>query len=102
MRTLYLRKGLPIVQIDNFPSECERSRKGAIYLRPDSSDQVTEGEFEHILKSRPDIKKFVQILEVKMPPKRPVEMPKQTSKGSKPDFKKEQSKPELKKELPEE
>jgi len=71
---------MPVVQIDDFPEGCERSREGAIYLRPKSTEQVTDDELAHMAKARPDVMRFVQVLEVRRPPARP-------KKEQKPEFK---------------
>jgi hypothetical protein len=49
-------------QVDGFPEGCERSRKGAIHLRPASTLVVTEGELAHLKAQCPqEVAKFVDI-----------------------------------------
>lgn len=40
--------GVGPVQIDDFPEGCERSRKGALHLRPGSTETLTAAELEHL------------------------------------------------------
>lgn len=59
MLTLLIRKGFSPQQVDGFPSECKRSRKGALHLRPGVLT-VTEDEWAFIQKERPDLAKSIQ------------------------------------------
>ena len=57
-------------QVEGFDKGCERSCKGALYLRPASTKFVTQGELDHLLKNYPVAKRFVVIPD---PPKKKAE-----------------------------
>lgn len=60
--------GVTPCQVDEFPEKCERSRKGALYIRPRSSLTLTNDELEHIKAKYPHLYKKLRIVEDK--PKR--------------------------------
>jgi hypothetical protein len=47
--------GLSPTQIDDFPSACERSGKGALHLLPRSTVEITASELEHIRRNHPEV-----------------------------------------------
>lgn len=61
MPLIQLMTGFSPFQVDGFHPTCPRTREGAIYLRPKSVEDVTDGELAHILKKRPDMKKFIVV-----------------------------------------
>ena len=42
-------------QIDDFPERCDRSRTGSIHIRPDSLEEMTVGELNHIRRHYPQL-----------------------------------------------
>lgn len=42
-------------QIDDFPDGCKRSREGALYVRPASTMDVTDDEYDHMQKAHPQL-----------------------------------------------
>lgn len=57
-------RGVTPCQIDGFPEGCKRSREGAIYLRPSSSEEMTDDELEFIKQKYPEVYKELRIVEV--------------------------------------
>lgn len=47
-------QGLGPRQVDDFPAECERSKKGSVHFRTNSTITITQDEYNHVLKSHPD------------------------------------------------
>lgn len=77
MPTVVVRTGLLPQQADDFPEGCVRSCKGAVHLKPGTL-LVTDGELEHIQKSRPELSSFLQVVSRTRPaklPAAPVEVP---------------------------
>jgi hypothetical protein len=40
--------GVSACQVDDFPKDCKRSRKGALYIRPRSTLVLTPDELDHL------------------------------------------------------
>lgn len=40
--------GVTACQVDDFPKDCKRSRKGALYIRPRSTLVLTPDELDHL------------------------------------------------------
>lgn len=55
MPQIVVGRGVMPCQVDDFPEKCERSRQGSIYFRPGSSEELTDGELEHIKVSWPEL-----------------------------------------------
>ena len=66
MRTLIVPANVAPCQVDDFPEDCERSRKGAIYLRPASACKMTDAEYEHLKEFHSDL--FNLLIEAKPHP----------------------------------
>lgn len=49
------------VQIEGFPEDCERTRKGALHLRPATVENLSEGEVAHIKEKYPDVHRLLAI-----------------------------------------
>jgi len=82
MLTLIVPPGVPVQQIDDFPEEgCSRSRKGSLHIRPASSMQVTEEEWEHMRKAHA---KLAGVLIVARPGPTLDQRRKMLKKGTKP------------------
>jgi hypothetical protein len=59
--------GMLPFQVDDFGKDCERSCKGALYLRPSATRRVTQAELDHLLVKYAEAKTFVVIPD---PPKK--------------------------------
>ena len=55
--------GVTPCQVDGFPEKCERSRKGALYIRPRSSLILTNDELDFIKVKYPQLFKKLRIVE---------------------------------------
>lgn len=55
--------GVTPQNVDDFPSNCARSRKGAVYVRPDSSLTLTNDELDHIKDKHPQLFKKLRVVE---------------------------------------
>lgn len=55
--------GVTPCQVDGFPEKCERSRKGALYIRPRSSLTLTNDELDFIKVKYPNLFKKLRIVE---------------------------------------
>lgn len=67
MVTLIAKADTAPVQVDGFPKGCERSRKGAVHVRP-GTVVVTDGEWAFIQKERPDLARVMRVVEPKKKP----------------------------------
>lgn len=48
MKTLIVPANVGPCQVDDFPDDCERSREGALHLRPARTLNVTDDEYLHL------------------------------------------------------
>lgn len=60
MPHIVVGRGVMPCQVDDFPEKCERSRLGSVYFRPGSSEELTDGELEHIKGTKPEL--FAKLL----------------------------------------
>ena len=56
---LIVYRGPVPVCVEEFPDETERSCEGALYLRPQSSKEITVDEYAWLVSNRVDISKHV-------------------------------------------
>lgn len=63
MPNVIVGHGVTPQQIDDFPSKCERSRKGALYIRPKSTVEMTNDELDHIKDKYKDLYKRLRVVE---------------------------------------
>lgn len=52
MPVIQFAKTEAVRQIEDFPKDCKRSHDGAMHVRPGSTKVVTEGELDHLRKSK--------------------------------------------------
>lgn len=55
MPTIVVPANVPLCQVDDFPKACERSREGALYVRPASAMTVTQAELDHLKEHHADL-----------------------------------------------
>lgn len=63
MPQVIVGNGVMPCQIDGFSEKCERSRKGALYIRPRSSLEMTHDELDHIKVTHPELYKKLRVVE---------------------------------------
>ena len=71
MPQVIVEHGVTPCQIDGFPEKCERSRKGALYVRPSSSLEMTNDELAHVKATLPELYKKLRVVEQPRPRARP-------------------------------
>jgi len=59
---LVMYQGKSPVCVEDFPSDSERSVKGALHLRPGRSLELTDDEYAYIMANRQDLKKDLVLL----------------------------------------
>ena len=64
MALVQVPTGVATRQIDDFPAKCERSRKGALYIRPRSTLVLTTDEFNHLKAKHKDIARRLVVIGV--------------------------------------
>lgn len=72
-----------LVQVEDFPADCERTVKGALYVRPGTSAVVSDDEAKH-LKARGIVFSVVGASKPPKPPPKPAAPPAQASNLSGP------------------
>ena len=85
MALVQVQVGVAVRQIDDFPKDCERSRKGALYVRPRSTLILTAGELKHLRAKHKDIASKLIVVGVEesaaKPSQKSVEPPKKKAKA---------------------
>lgn len=60
-------QGLHPECLDGFPEDCERSKAGALHMRPGRTLLLTDDEYGHLKAQRPDIAKSCVVLRDNVP-----------------------------------
>ena len=61
MKLVIYQGKLPVC-VEDFPSDSERSVKGALHLRPGRSLTVTDDEYAYLMANREDLKRDLVLL----------------------------------------
>lgn len=81
MKKLIVYYGDTPVCVEGFPEDCKRSKEGALHILPRKNMTVTDQEYDHILKSRPDMKKLLRVIASGLKDKEPKKEKAETKKG---------------------
>lgn len=73
-KVLYVPAGVALQQIEGFPADCKRERKGALHVRPSSTLVVSEDELAYLKEKHPQLLARLQDITppVAPPPEPPV------------------------------
>ena len=82
MKKLIVYYGDTPMCIEGFPKDCKRSKEGALHVLPRKNMTVTDEEYEHILKSRPEMKQNLKIIAELDEPKKKDESKEEGAKES--------------------
>lgn len=77
--------GVSACQVDDFPKDCKRSRKGALYIRPRSTLVLTPDELDHLKAKHGNVASKLIVVGVDEGKAR--SLAKKEAKGEKPDAK---------------
>jgi hypothetical protein len=64
MVQVYFGTGMTVCQLEGFPADCPRSCEGAIYARPGTMADMTDGELAHMKAAYPHLMPHVRSMPV--------------------------------------